>query len=136
MCLAVRHLTRLLFALLLASLALTACSDDGNVDEAADRTQDTAADVARDVRNSTENAFAELRTRAEEFIDGVQTRGAPEAKQRVLDQCRDTLEDLRKADSPDADRVDEICNQIRDTDVSNNDAWQQIRNELNQLQPG
>ncbi len=131
-----RHLTRLLITLLLAALGATACSDDGGVDEAADRTQDTAADVAEDARASAENAFVDLRTRAEEFIDDVQARGAPEAKERVLDQCRNALKELRKADSPDAERVDELCNQIRETDVSNSDAWEQIKDQLNQLQIG
>ncbi len=116
----------------MAALAtfLVACGADGVDTEA---TPDTVEEAAGDARQEAENAFASLRTDGERLLDEIRTRNAPELKQTLLDRCRDVLERLRQADSPNADRVDDLCTRIRDTDVNDAAAWQQVRDELAKL---
>lgn len=122
--------------LVLIAIALgmlfVACGDD--VDTEA--TQDTVEEATRDARNETENAFANLRTEAERLMDEFQTRNAPEAKQQLLDKCRDALERLRKANSDQAGRVDSLCNRIRDTEPSNAAVWREVKDEIAKLRQG
>ena len=106
-----------------------ACGDDADTQA----TEDTVAEATRDAREETENAFATLRTEGERLLDEFQTRNAPEAKQKLLDQCRDVLERLRKANSDQVDRVDSLCNRIRDTDPSNASVWREVRDEIAKL---
>jgi len=113
------------------ALVSGACGDD--VDTEA--TRDTVAESAQDAREAAENAFAELRTQGERLVDEVRTRNAPEAKEQLLDRCRDALERLRKAESDRADQVDALCNRIRDADVENDDRWGEIKDELSRLNP-
>lgn len=107
-----------------------ACGDN-DVDTQA--TQDTVADATSDARQEAENAFASLRTEGERLLDEFQTRNAPEAKQKLLEQCRDVLERLRKADSDQVGRVDSLCNRIRETDPTNASVWREVREEIAKL---
>ncbi len=109
---------------------LVACGDEGVDTEA---TPDTMQEAAGDAREEAENAFASLRTDAERLLDELRTRGAPEMKQTLLDRCRDALESLRQANSPNADRVDDLCNRIRTVDVKDAAAWQQVQDALAQM---
>lgn len=122
-------------AFIVALFALTgvfaACGTD---DIDTETTQDTIEETAGDARQAAEEAFEELRTGGERLVDEIQTRNAPEAKEQLLDRCRDALERLRKADSDQAERVDDLCNRIRDADVSNSEAWNEIREEIEKLQ--
>ncbi len=118
-----------LIAIALGTL-LAACGDN-DVDTEA--TQDTVEEATRDARQEAENAFATLRTEAERLVDQFQTRNAPEAKQRLLDQCRDALERLRRANSDQVGRVESLCNRIRDTDPSNASVWREVRDEITKL---
>lgn len=113
------------------ALVSGACGDD--VDTEA--TRDTVAESAEDAREAAEKAFAELRTQGERLVDEVQTMNAPEAKEQLLDRCRDALERLRRAESDRADQVDSLCNRIRDADVENDDRWREIKDELSRLNP-
>lgn len=106
----------------------------GNDDIDTETTQDTVEEAAEDTRQAAERAFAELRTGGERLVDEIQTRNAPQAKEQLLERCRDVLERLREADSDQAGRVDDLCNRIRDTDVSNSEAWNEIRQEIEKLQ--
>ena len=121
-------------AVLLIAIALgmlfVACGDN-DVDTEA--TRDTVEDATRDAREEAENAFATLRTEGERLLDEFQTRNAPEVKQQLLDRCRDALERLRKANSDQADRVDSLCNRIRETDPSNTPVWGEVRDEIAKL---
>lgn len=117
-------------ALALALLSV-GCGDD--VDTEA--TRDTIAEGAEDARAAAENSFADLRTQGERLVDQVETRNAPEAKEQLLERCRDVLERLRKAGSNNADRLDSLCNRIRDTDVTNQQVWREIKDELRTLNP-
>lgn len=109
-----------------------ACGGNGNDLET---TQSSVAQASDSARSQAEDAFASLRTDAERFVDQIRTRNSPEIKQELLKQCRDIEERLRKADSPDAGRVDKICNRIRDTDPSDDKVWSDIRKEINELRP-
>lgn len=110
-------------------LLFVACGDDADTEA----TQDTVEEATRDAREEAENAFATLRTEGERLLDEFQTRNAPEAKQKLLDQCRDVLERLRKADSDQVGRVDSLCNRIRETDPSNASVWREVRDEITKL---
>lgn len=120
----------------MVSIALTlgmlfvACGDN-DVDTQA--TQDTVEDATRDVREEAENAFATLRTEAEKLMDEFQTRNAPQAKEKLLEQCREVLERLRKADSDQTGRVDSLCNRIRETDPTNAAVWREVKDEIAKL---
>ncbi len=118
-----------LIAIALGTL-LAACGDNDVNTEA---TQDTVEEATRDARQEAENAFATLRTEAERLVDQFQTRNAPEAKQRLLDQCRDALEQLRRANSDQVGRVESLCNRIRETDPSNASVWREVRDEIARL---
>ncbi len=107
-----------------------ACGDN-DVDTQA--TEDTVAEATRDAREEAENAFASLRTEGERLLDEFQTRNAPEAKQKLLEQCRDVLERLRKANSDQVGRVDSLCNRIRETDPTNASVWREVRDEIAKL---
>ena len=107
-----------------------ACGDN-DVDTQA--TEDTVAEATRDAREEAENAFASLRTEGERLLDEFQTRNAPEAKQKLLEQCRDVLERLSKANSDQVGRVDSLCNRIRETDPTNASVWREVRDEIAKL---
>lgn len=111
-------------------MLFVACGDN-DVDTQA--TQDTVEDATRDAREEAENAFATLRTEAEKLIDEFQTRNAPQAKEKLLEECREVLERLRKADSDQAGRVDSLCNRIRETDPTNAAVWREVREEIAKL---
>lgn len=125
------------YALALITLAVgalfVACGDD-DVDTEA--TPDTVEEAARDAREEAKDTFASLRTDAERFLDEIRTRRAPEAKQALLDRCRDALERLRQAESTQAQRLDDLCNRIRDTEPTDTAAWQQVQDELDRLREG
>lgn len=110
---------------------LFAACGDNDVDPEA--TQDTVESAARDAREEAEDAFATLRTEAERLMDEFQTRNASEAKEKLLEQCRDALERLRRAESDQADRVDSLCDRIRETDPSNSSVWSEVRDEIAKL---
>ena len=109
---------------------LAGCGSDDIDTEA---TGDTIEESAEDARVAGENAFAEFRTGGERLVDEIRTRNAPEAKQQLLDRCRDALERLREADSDDADRVDALCDRIRDTDIQDSSVWDEIKEQIEQL---
>jgi hypothetical protein len=121
-------------ALVIITIALAAllagCGENGADTEA---TGDTVEEAAMDARQEAEDAFASLRTDAERLIDELQTRNAPEIKQQLLDRCRDILERLREAGSDQTDRVDDLCNRIRDADPNDPAVWRDVREQLEQL---
>lgn len=125
-----RHRRALAAITIALGTLFVACGDD-DVDTEA--TQNTVEDAATDAREEAENAFASLRTEAERLLDEIQTRNAPEAKQALLDQCRDVLERLRKANSDQVDRVESLCDRIRDTDPTNSSVWQEVKDEIARL---
>ena len=106
-----------------------ACGDDADTEA----TQDTVAEATRNAREEAENAFASLRTEAEKLMDEFQTRNAPQAKEKLLEECRKVLERLRKANSDQAGRVDALCNRVRDPDPSNASVWREVRDEIAKL---
>jgi len=114
-----------------ALATLLAACGDGDTDTEA--TGDTVEEAARDARQEAEDAFASLRTDGERLIDELQTRNAPEVKQQLLDRCRDALERLRQAGSDQTDRVDDLCNRIRETDPNDPALWRDVRQQLEQL---
>lgn len=129
-----QRLTSLVLGLVLV-LALGACGDD--TDAAADRAEDAAAQAARaakqkagEAREAAGDAFATFRTGAERLVDEASS-GDNEALEKLLDQCRDTLEQMRKDNDPRAERVGALCEKIRNADDGN--AWKEIREEFKQI---
>ncbi len=110
-------------------LAFGACGDD----DAADRTADTVESAAEDTADTGEDAWASLRTEFEELVDEAAT-GDSEAQEQLLEQCRETLEELRKADDPGAERVGQLCDNIRDADDET--AWDELRQEVEEIDVG
>jgi hypothetical protein len=124
--------SRMLVVLLLAgAVVAAACESDSGVNSG--QAQDRARDTTGTVRDQARDAWASLRTDGERLIDNIQTRNDPEAKQQLLDRCRDAEERLRENDSRNADRVNEFCDNVRDTDLNNTDAWERIKAEFEQL---
>lgn len=128
---------RLLAFMFLMPLWLLACGD-GAGDSVADRAKDNAgkaADEAReateDVQGAAQDAWATLETEAEGLVDRIQTGSDPLAKQQLLEKCRSRLESLRKAESDLAGKAEAICDRIRDTDVSDRRAWDEIKADIN-----
>ena len=122
--------------LLAAVLVLGGCGDD-DVDSAAERAEQAAEraaeevkDEAGDAREAAEDAFATFRTGFERLVDEASS-GDSEAQEELLDECRDSLEQMRKDDDPRAEQVGALCQHIRDADDSN--AWEQIREEYEDL---
>ncbi len=85
------------------------------------------------VEQAAREAWTELRTDGERLIDNIQTNDDPAAKQRLLDECRDAEERLRRAGSGQADRVNEFCDRIRDADVGDDRVWDDLRRQLRDL---
>ena len=123
-----RMLPGLLAAALLAVSAVgIACSDDGSVDT------DKARDQAQTIRNETRQAWANMRADGDRLIDQIQTRSDPDAKQQLLDRCRDSHDRMQKEDASNADRVNRLCDRIRNTDPSAQSAWNEIKSEFREL---
>jgi|SRR5215217_2589614 len=118
-------------SLLLVAATGVACSEEDKTDSSSVKA--TVQDAANQVKQQTKDAWASLRTDGDRLIDNVQTRNDPQAKQQLLDKCRDTVEKLRKDDSANADRVNTFCNKIRDTDPNTQSAWTEIKSQFNEL---
>lgn len=119
--------TRLFGAVICLAASLTmvaACTEEN---------QSSVKETANDARTDARQAWASLRTNGERLIDRIQTRNDPEAKQQLLESCRNALERLRKDNSQFADNVSDVCDRIRDTDVNRTDAWNDIKARLNEL---
>ncbi|HVM02404.1 MAG TPA: hypothetical protein VM263_07005 [Acidimicrobiales bacterium] len=119
-----------LVAVITLVAALGACGDD-DADDVAREAEETAQQAGEAVQD----AWASLRTDAERLVDEIRTRNDPEAKDQLLDRCRGALEELRQAESPDADRMAALCDRIQDTDVGDRDAWSDVEREISELNP-
>lgn len=93
----------------------------------------TAEDVAQGAADTADDVWANLRTESEELVDEVAT-GNSEAQEQLLERCRETLEELRKAEDPGAERVGQLCDNIRDADDET--AWDDIRQEFGDIDVG
>jgi hypothetical protein len=123
---------RLFVAVLLAgAVAFTACEGGSDVDT--EQAQDRVNQRADDVQEQANDVWSGLRTDGERLIDEVQTRNDPEVKDRLLDRCRDAEEQLRKDENANADRVNELCDTIRDADPDDSDAWAAIKSRFTEL---
>ncbi len=124
---------RWLVALLVgAAVVLPACDDNDTAQDVREQTEEVAEDAAA----AAQDAWASLRTDAERLVDEIQTRNDPMAKERLLERCRDALEELRKAESDQADRAEQVCDRIRDTDVNDRDAWSDVKDRIEDINPG
>ncbi len=121
--------------MLMAAVLLVGACGDEDADMAQERVPPQAEEVAQDASAATKDALASLRTDAERFVDNLQSSEAPRAKQALLDKCRDVLEKLRKDNSDAVGEAERACERIQETDVTNRDAWNQIRGEIRQLDP-
>ncbi len=121
--------------MLMAAVLLVGACGDEDADMAQERVPPQAEEAARDASAATKDALASLRTDAERFVDNLQSSEAPRAKQALLDKCRDVLEKLRKDNSDAVGEAERACERIQETDVTDRDAWNQIRGEIRQLDP-
>lgn len=128
---------RLLAGAVLAVVAFTGCGDDAEEDlrRAATTVQQGAQTAAGEIRAAAQDAWSSLRTDGERLVDEIQTGDEPQAREQLLDRCRDTLEKLRQAESPEAGRVDQLCNRIRETGAQDGTAWTEIKQELREINP-
>ena len=74
-----------------------------------------------------------MRTDGERLVDQVQTKNDEGAKKQLLDQCRDAEERLRKDNNTRVDQAKTLCDKIRDTDVKDANSWNDIRNQVKDL---
>lgn len=143
------HVRRLMIALAVVVVGglFMGCGDDDGGQATSETTQNDAGQVAEDVREGAENVaseaaqklrsgWASLRTNSECLVDEIKTRNDSDAKQQLLDECRNRLQDAREADSDEADRIESICDRIRDTDVNAGDSWDSIRKEIDDINVG
>lgn len=128
------RLTRHLALLVACVVLLVACGNE-DADTAQDQVPPQAEETAQDASEATKDALASLRTDAERFVDELQTSEAPRAKQALLDKCRDVLERLRRDDSDAVPQAERTCERIQETDVTNRDAWNEIRAQIARLDP-
>ena len=131
------HLWQKWGSVLLATMVLVisaACDNDSEQDvrNAGENVQDSASTAGQNLQEAARNAWASLRTDSDRLIDRIQTNGDSEAKQQLLDKCRDTVEQLRKGQSSSADQVNALCNDIRDRNPGDA-GWDSIRNRFNDL---
>ena len=110
------------------TLVLTGCGSE-DVD-----TDAVVEDAGEDARAQAEEALADLRAEAEEALDEMPTPEAPDVKQELLDRCRDALESMRDADMQTADSVQQICDRIEGADLSDMDVWNEIQQEIEDLE--
>ncbi|MGD9893064.1 MAG: hypothetical protein AB7R89_21680 [Dehalococcoidia bacterium] len=123
---------RLLVAvLLIGAVALVACEDGSDV--TAEQAQDRINETSDDVQAQADDVWADLRTDGERLIDEVQTRNDSDAKDQLLDRCRNAEEQLRKDDNANADRVNELCDDIRNADPDDSQAWTTIKARFDEL---
>jgi len=120
----------LIISIFALSGVLTGCSSD---DVDTELTRDTIERTTQNVQEAARDGVATLRTDAERLVDDIQTRNAPEAKQQLLDRCRDALERLRKAGSNDADRVAGICDRTQNSEIENRPVWDEIKQEIEKI---
>lgn len=127
---------RTVFTVLVTAVALlfVGCGDEG--DTTAEDVEQQTEQAANDAQEAAQNAWASVRTDVERLMDQIRTQDAPRLKEQLLDRCRDALERLRQAESERAGDVDRLCDRIRATDVSNTDMWDEIKREIDQLDPG
>jgi len=117
--------------LLITSVVGVGCSDDGTVDT--DKAKDQANQASQSIKKETRDAWATMRTDGNRLVDQVQTRNDPEAQRQLLENCRKSVEQMRKNDAPNSDQVNRLCDRIRDTDVKNSNAWNEIKTQFNDL---
>lgn len=127
-----QRMPRLLVAvLLIGAVALVACEDGSDV--TAEQAQDRINETSDDVQAQADDVWADLRTDGERLIDEVQTRNDSDAKDQLLDRCRNAEEQLRKDDNANADRVNELCDDIRNADPDDSQAWTTIKARFDEL---
>ncbi len=118
--------------LLAAALAAGACGDD-DLDAAAQDAENAAErvkDEAGKAKEQAEDGLATFRTGFERLVDEASS-GDAEAQEKLLDECRDSLEQLRQDNDPRAEQMGALCQKIRDADDGN--AWTEIREEYDQI---
>lgn len=121
-----RRARRTSAAVIAGALLLGACAGDDTPDVDTDRVEDAAGEA----REEAQDAWASFRTGFERLVDEAST-GDSAARDELLNQCRDTLEKLRKAEDPRADKVGELCDRIRDADDETK--WNEIRQEIDEI---
>ena len=126
---------KILTVMLVGALTFVACGDD-NGETMTDTIDPQTEEAAGDARDAARDAWASVRTDAERLLDEIRTQDAPRFKEELLERCRDALERLRQAGSDQADRVEQLCSRIQETDVANADAWADIKREVDQLDVG
>lgn len=120
-------------AMIVALTVLAGCGDGDGDETAAEQAGDTLEGAAESVGDALDAAWASLTTNSERLVDEIQTSGDPQAKQELLDHCRDVLQQLRDADSERVDEVESLCDRIRDTNADDRDAWDEIEGDIDRL---
>ena len=109
-----------LLLIALGGMVVVACTDDGE-------------GAAQTVSQQSKDAWAKMRTDSDRLVDNVQKNKDQASKQTLLDNCRNTQEQMAKNDAERARRVERVCDQIRDADPANSNAWSDIKKRLDEL---
>jgi predicted small secreted protein len=116
----------------LAAFTFTACNDDdGN--GVGTGVQDDARDGVERATDAVGDAWASFRTGFERLVDRAAT-GDNEAQEEILEQCRDALEEMRQEDDPQAERMERLCDDIRNADDQAD--WNALRQAVEQMHAG
>lgn len=114
--------------MVLGASALVACTEEDT-----DRVQSEAQGAADRITQEMKDAWVSASVDGEKLIDDVQTRNDPEAKKKLLENCRKGEEQMRKANADAGKQMQQLCDQIRDADVNNKDAWDKVRTRWTEL---
>ena len=109
-----------LLLIALGGMVVVACTDDGE-------------SAATTVRQESKDAWARMRTDSDRLVDNVQKNRDQASKQTLLDNCRKSQEEMAKNDAERARRVERVCDQIRDAEPGNSNAWNDIKKRLDEL---
>ncbi len=130
-----RNRSKALFcSIALAGAVAVGCgsdADDTTASEAASSIESVVGSAATRAGEASQDVLASLHTESERLMDDIQsgdTGKADTARKELLDNCRDSLEQLRQDEAPEADQVEGLCDKIRDADTDAE--WTEVQSEL------
>lgn len=85
--------------------------------------------VPQNVRSSWASVYSD----AQSLLNQLQSQNAPQLKQSLLNKCATAQQQANQNDATLGSKIQSLCTMISNTDVSNNQAWNQVRQQLNNL---
>jgi hypothetical protein len=115
------------------SAASTQVSQAANAASTQVNSAATQAGSAQANSQSANGAWSSLYTDAQNLINQLQTQNAPQAKQTAVSQCQSAVQQVQSSNPSLGSQVSSLCDKISSTDVSNSQAWNQIKQQLSDL---